>query len=174
MPYGLEPQKPAYPLPACDSRRKFDRTTHIQNDPNSTSPANIWASSTNIKERLDYSCAVFDRDGGLVANAPHIPVHLGAMGATVRAVRAAIPDLGPGDAIVTNDPACGGSHLPDVTVVSPVFARDELRFFVASRGHHADIGGVTPGSMPAHSRTLAEEHQCFSFTHQHSPLLICP
>jgi 5-oxoprolinase (ATP-hydrolysing) len=115
------------------------------------------AVSTNIKERLDYSCAVFDRDGGLVANAPHIPVHLGAMGATVRAVRAAIPELRAGDAIVTNDPAQGGSHLPDVTVVSPVFDRGGLRFFVASRGHQADLGGVTPGSMPADSRTLEEE-----------------
>ncbi len=115
------------------------------------------ALSTNIKERLDYSCAVFDADGGLIANAPHIPVHLGAMGATVRAVRAAIPDLGPGDAIVTNDPASGGSHLPDVTVVSPVFVGERLAFFVACRGHHADLGGITPGSMPAFSRSLAEE-----------------
>ncbi len=115
------------------------------------------AVSTNIKERLDYSCAVFDRDGGLVANAPHIPVHLGAMGATVRAVRHAIPDLREGDAIVTNDPAQGGSHLPDVTVVTPVFALGTLRFFVASRGHHADLGGITPGSMPADSHTLEEE-----------------
>jgi 5-oxoprolinase (ATP-hydrolysing) len=115
------------------------------------------AVSTNIKERLDYSCAVFDRDGGLVANAPHIPVHLGAMGATVRAVRAAIPDLREGDAIVSNDPAQGGSHLPDVTVVSPVFLGGVLRFFVASRGHQADLGGITPGSMPADSRTLEEE-----------------
>jgi 5-oxoprolinase (ATP-hydrolysing) len=115
------------------------------------------AVSTNIKERLDYSCAVFDRDGGLVANAPHIPVHLGAMGATVRAVRKAIPDLRAGDAIVTNDPAQGGSHLPDVTVVSPVFVDGALRFFVASRGHHADLGGTAPGSMPADSRTLEEE-----------------
>jgi 5-oxoprolinase (ATP-hydrolysing) len=115
------------------------------------------AVSTNIKERLDYSCAVFDRDGGLVANAPHIPVHLGAMGATVRAVTRAIPDLREGDAIVTNDPAQGGSHLPDVTVVCPVFEGGALRFFVASRGHQADLGGVTPGSMPADSRTLEEE-----------------
>jgi 5-oxoprolinase (ATP-hydrolysing) len=115
------------------------------------------AVSTNIKERLDYSCAVFDREGGIVANAPHIPVHLGAMGATVRAVKAKIPDLGPGDAIVTNDPAEGGSHLPDVTVVSPVFVEGALRFFVASRGHQADLGGITPGSMPADSRTLEEE-----------------
>jgi len=84
-------------------------------------------------------------------------VHLGAMGATVRAVRDAIPDLQPGDAIVTNDPSQGGSHLPDVTLVSPVFLDGALRFFVASRGHQADLGGITPGSMPAHSRTLEEE-----------------
>ncbi len=119
------------------------------------------ALSTNIKERLDYSCAVFDREGGLVANAPHIPVHLGAMGATVRAVLQAIPDLQPGDAIITNDPAEGGSHLPDVTVVTPVFLEGALHFFVASRGHHADLGGTTPGSMPADSRTLEEEGVVF-------------
>jgi 5-oxoprolinase (ATP-hydrolysing) len=120
--------------------------------------------STNIKERLDYSCAVFDADGGLVANAPHIPVHLGAMGETVQVVRERFPDLAPGDVVVTNDPFAGGSHLPDVTVVTPVFASGESEaggaapdFFVASRGHHADIGGITPGSMPADSRTLAEE-----------------
>ncbi|MCC6619720.1 MAG: hydantoinase B/oxoprolinase family protein [Deltaproteobacteria bacterium] len=121
------------------------------------------ALSTNIRERLDFSCAVFDRQGGLVANAPHIPVHLGAMGEAVRAVRAAFPSMAPGDAFVTNDPSAGGSHLPDVTVVSPVFgpavegAGPELRFFVACRGHHADIGGVTPGSMPPWSTTLVEE-----------------
>ena len=115
------------------------------------------AVSTNIKERLDYSCAVFDPRGGLVANAPHIPVHLGAMAATVRAVRRQIPGLGPGDAVVTNDPAEGGSHLPDVTLVSPVFVEGALRFFVASRGHQADLGGTAPGSMPADSRSLEEE-----------------
>jgi len=115
------------------------------------------AVSTNIKERLDFSCAVFDSGGGLVANAPHIPVHLGAMGESVRAVRAAHPDPAEGDAFVTNDPARGGSHLPDVTVVTPVFAGGTLRFFVASRGHHADVGGVTPGSMPPASTSLAEE-----------------
>ncbi|MBM4385190.1 MAG: hydantoinase B/oxoprolinase family protein [Deltaproteobacteria bacterium] len=115
------------------------------------------AVSVNIKERLDYSCAVFDASGGLVANAPHIPVHLGAMGATVRAVLARFPALREGDAIATNDPAEGGSHLPDVTVVTPVFVGGALRFFVASRGHQADIGGMSPGSMPADSRTLEEE-----------------
>ncbi len=116
--------------------------------------------STNIKERLDYSCAVFDREGGLVANAPHIPVHLGAMSETVRAVLAAFPELVSGDVIVTNDPFSGGSHLPDVTVVTPVFldpADTGPAFFVASRGHHADIGGSTPGSMPSASRSLEEE-----------------
>jgi len=114
--------------------------------------------STNIKERLDYSCAVFDAGGGLVANAPHIPVHLGAMDETVRMVRERFPDLAPGDVVVTNDPFAGGSHLPDVTAVTPVFAESQRpAFFVASRGHHADIGGTTPGSMPADSRTLEEE-----------------
>jgi 5-oxoprolinase (ATP-hydrolysing) len=114
--------------------------------------------STNIKERLDYSCAVFDGSGGLVANAPHIPVHLGAMAETVRQVCAAFPALREGDVVVTNDPAAGGSHLPDVTAVTPVFCGDALpAFFVASRGHHADIGGITPGSIPADSRTLEEE-----------------
>jgi 5-oxoprolinase (ATP-hydrolysing) len=116
------------------------------------------AFSTNIRERLDFSCAVFDRDAGLVANAPHIPVHLGAMGESVRAVLEAHPHPEPGDVFVTNDPAAGGSHLPDVTVITPVFdAAGALRFFTASRGHHADIGGITPGSMPPFSRTLEQE-----------------
>ena len=120
------------------------------------------ASSTNIRDRLDYSCAVFDADGGLVANAPHIPVHLGAMGATVRAVLAQHPELGPEDAVVANDPAAGGSHLPDVTVVVPVHDDAGLRrFVVAARGHHADVGGLTPGSMPAFSASLAEEGVVF-------------
>jgi 5-oxoprolinase (ATP-hydrolysing) len=117
--------------------------------------------STNIKERLDFSCALFDAEGALVANAPHIPVHLGAMGETVRAVRERFADLEPGDAIVTNDPAAGGSHLPDVTLVTPVFAgQAEGRapdYFVACRGHHADVGGISPGSMPALSRSLDDE-----------------
>ena len=117
--------------------------------------------STNIKERLDYSCAVFDGDGGLVANAPHIPVHLGAMSETVRAAIDAFADVRAGDVFVTNDPFAGGSHLPDVTVVTPVFrdasAEEGPAFFVASRGHHADIGGSTPGSMPPASRSLEEE-----------------
>ncbi|MEM9189890.1 MAG: hydantoinase B/oxoprolinase family protein [Myxococcota bacterium] len=114
------------------------------------------AVSTNIRDRRDYSCAVFDGDGRLVANAPHIPVHLGSMGAAVRAVIAKHPEMEPGDAFATNDPTQGGSHLPDITVVAPVDLEDQ-RFFVACRGHHADVGGVTAGSMPAESRSLAEE-----------------
>ncbi len=119
------------------------------------------AMSTNIRDRLDYSCAIFDGDGRLVANAPHIPVHLGAMGETVRAVLEAHPALAPGDVFVSNDPAAGGSHLPDVTVVSAVHVGGAPRFFVASRGHHADVGGITPGSMPPFSRSLAEEGVVF-------------
>ncbi|MBX3270967.1 MAG: hydantoinase B/oxoprolinase family protein [Sandaracinaceae bacterium] len=115
------------------------------------------AMSTNIRDRLDFSCAVFDGEGRLVANAPHIPVHLGAMGETVRAVLDAHPRPAPGDVFASNDPAAGGSHLPDITVVSPVHVRGALRFFVASRGHHADVGGTTPGSMPPFSTTLEEE-----------------
>lgn len=117
------------------------------------------AISTNVKERLDFSCAIFDREGGLVVNAPHIPVHLGAMSETVRAVRRDNPDLRPGDVVVTNDPYRGGSHLPDVTVVTPVHdgATGELLFWTASRAHHAEIGGTVPGSMPPFSRRLAEE-----------------
>lgn len=114
--------------------------------------------STNVKERLDYSCAIFDRAGNLVVNAPHIPVHLGAMGETVRAVLADNPDLAPGDVVVTNDPYRGGSHLPDVTVVTPV--HDDggtLLFLTASRAHHAEIGGIVPGSMPPFSKSLADE-----------------
>jgi 5-oxoprolinase (ATP-hydrolysing) len=114
--------------------------------------------STNVKERLDFSCAVFTATGGLVVNAPHIPVHLGAMGRTVECLIRDVPDLAPGDVLVTNDPYRGGSHLPDVTVVTPVFAPDgELLFFTGSRAHHAEIGGIVPGSMPPFSTRLAEE-----------------
>jgi 5-oxoprolinase (ATP-hydrolysing) len=127
------------------------------------------AVSTNIKDRLDYSCAVFDGDGGLVANAPHIPVHLGAMGETVRAVRERFPNLEDGDVIVTNDPFEGGSHLPDITVVTPIFLgaaeQGAPSFYVASRGHHADIGGTTPGSMPPDSQTLEQEGVVLSAFH---------
>ncbi len=115
--------------------------------------------SVNIKERLDFSCAIFTDAGELVANAPHIPVHLGAMGESVKAMVKANPDgMRPGDVYVTNDPYHGGSHLPDVTVVTPVFSEsNELLFLVANRGHHADIGGIAPGSMPPFSRSLDEE-----------------
>jgi 5-oxoprolinase (ATP-hydrolysing) len=116
------------------------------------------AASTNIRDRLDFSCALFDSEGRLVANAPHIPVHLGSMSETVRAVSAAHPDAAPGTAFVSNDPSAGGSHLPDITVVNPVHDKaGALRFFVASRGHHSDVGGSTPGSMPADSTSLEEE-----------------
>ena len=118
------------------------------------------ALSVNIKERLDFSCAVFDREGNLVANAPHIPVHLGSMGESVQTVmREGAGAIKPGNVYVSNAPYNGGTHLPDVTVVTPVFdeADEEILFFVASRGHHADIGGITPGSMPPDSRTVEEE-----------------
>jgi len=118
------------------------------------------AHSVNIKERLDFSCALFDVGGGLVANAPHMPVHLGSMSASVRAVlRRFGHAIAPGDVFVLNDPYEGGTHLPDITVITPVFSTDEreVLFYVASRGHHADIGGITPGSMPAFSRTVDEE-----------------
>nr|VFK46959.1 MAG: 5-oxoprolinase (ATP-hydrolysing) [Candidatus Kentron sp. TC] len=118
------------------------------------------AYSVNIKERLDFSCALFDGQGHLVANAPHIPVHLGSMGDSVRAVlRARAGDLQPGDVLALNNPYNGGTHLPDITVITPVFDASgaQLRFVVASRGHHADIGGATPGSMPPRSRNIHEE-----------------
>lgn len=117
------------------------------------------AVSTNVKERLDFSCALLDPQGRLVVNAPHIPVHLGALGLCVRAVAKALP-MRPGDVAVTNHPAFGGSHLPDVTVITPVFtegAKATLLGYVASRAHHAELGGTRPGSMPPDARTLAEE-----------------
>ncbi|CAM9306402.1 unnamed protein product, partial [Bubo scandiacus] len=122
------------------------------------------AISTNIKERLDFSCALFGPDGGLVSNAPHIPVHLGAMQETVQfQIRNLGEDLREGDVILSNHPCAGGSHLPDLTVITPVFWPGVPKpvFFVASRGHHADIGGVTPGSMPPHSKALREEGAVF-------------
>lgn len=118
------------------------------------------AYSANIKERLDFSCAVFDADGGLVANAPHVPVHLGSMGESVRAIIHERRDsMVSGDAYMLNDPYHGGTHLPDVTVVTPVFddSGDDLLFYIASRAHHADIGGITPGSMPPDSRVIEDE-----------------
>ncbi|MFE7782441.1 hydantoinase B/oxoprolinase family protein [Streptomyces nigrescens] len=118
------------------------------------------AHSVNIKERLDFSCALFDADGNLIANAPHIPVHLGSMGESIKEVlRRRGDEMRPGDVYAINDPYHGGTHLPDVTVVTPVFDTDgdTLLFLVASRGHHAEIGGITPGSMPAFSSTIQEE-----------------
>ncbi len=117
------------------------------------------AYSVNIKERLDFSCALFDAEGRLVANAPHVPVHLGSMSDAVRAIiRRRGADAQPGAVYALNDPFAGGTHLPDVTVVTPVFGRGPSPlFWVGSRGHHADIGGLTPGSMPPGSRTIAEE-----------------
>ncbi|WP_031525033.1 hydantoinase B/oxoprolinase family protein [Streptomyces sp. NRRL F-5123] len=118
------------------------------------------AHSVNIKERLDFSCALFDPDGNLVANAPHIPVHLGSMGTSVKeVVRRRGATIRPGDSYAVNDPYHGGTHLPDVTVITPVFDGDgdRILFHVASRGHHADIGGLSPGSMPADSRRIEDE-----------------
>jgi 5-oxoprolinase (ATP-hydrolysing) len=122
------------------------------------------AQSVNIKERLDFSCALFDPAGNLIANAPHMPVHLGSMGASVQEViRRRAGDIHPGDVYAVNDPYHGGTHLPDITVITPVFdpAGERVLFYVASRGHHAEIGGLTPGSMPAHSRRLPEEGVLF-------------
>lgn len=116
------------------------------------------SSSVNIKERLDFSCAIFDSQGYLVANAPHIPVHLGSMGESVQALIADQPEpFQPGDVFVSNNPYNGGTHLPDITVITPVFVEEQPLFFVASRGHHGDIGGITPGSMPPHSTHLDQE-----------------
>ncbi|WP_326809245.1 hydantoinase B/oxoprolinase family protein [Streptomyces sp. NBC_01775] len=138
------------------------------------------AHSVNIKERLDFSCALFDPEGNLIANAPHIPVHLGSMGESIKEVlRRNEGHMRPGDVYAINDPYHGGTHLPDVTVVTPVFGdgdgdgdgdegggenvgqEQRLLFLVASRGHHAEIGGLTPGSMPAFSRTVEEEGVLF-------------
>lgn len=117
------------------------------------------AHSVNIKERLDFSCAIFDNDGNLIANAPHIPVHLGSMEEAVKAIiRSTKGNMKAGDAYMLNSPYAGGTHLPDITVISPVFCgTEEVQFYVASRGHHADIGGVTPGSMPPKSMKIYEE-----------------
>ena len=115
--------------------------------------------SVNVKERLDFSCAIFTSVGDLVVNAPHIPVHLGAMSETVRAIIRLNKTFDAGDVFVTNDPFAGGSHLPDVTVLTPVFnaTGEELIFWVASRSHHSEIGGISPGSMPSNATNLAEE-----------------
>ena len=114
--------------------------------------------SINIKERLDYSCAIFSADGGLVANAPHVPVHLGAMSHAVRYQANLHGDtLQPGDVLLSNHPVAGGSHLPDLTVIMPAFHEGKIIFWTAARAHHADIGGIRPGSMPPFSKELWEE-----------------
>lgn len=118
--------------------------------------------STNIKERLDFSCAIFGPEGNLIANAPHLPVHLGSM---QEAVRYQVGHLGEnwkeGEVILANHPSSGGTHLPDMTVITPVFNNGKAEFYVASRGHHADIGGISAGSMPAFSKNLLEEGASF-------------
>jgi 5-oxoprolinase (ATP-hydrolysing) len=120
------------------------------------------ASSVNIKERLDFSCAIFDAEGNLVANAPHMPVHLGSMGDCVTSIIARFGDeIAQGDMFATNAPYNGGTHLPDITVVAPMFIDGERKFFTAARGHHADIGGISPGSMPPFSCNIAEEGALF-------------
>jgi 5-oxoprolinase (ATP-hydrolysing) len=119
------------------------------------------SASVNIKERLDFSCAIFDQSGELIANAPHIPVHLGSMGESITSLIQAKGDrLQPGDVYMINNPYNGGTHLPDITVITPVWlkqASPKPEFYVAARGHHADLGGITPGSMPPHSRHISEE-----------------
>ena len=116
------------------------------------------AYSVNIKERLDFSCALFDAEGNLIANAPHMPVHLGSMGESIKTViRENAGKMQPGDVYALNDPYHGGTHLPDVTVITPVYLSGEPTFYVGSRGHHADIGGTTPGSMPPFSTRIEEE-----------------
>lgn len=114
------------------------------------------AFSPNIRERLDYSCAVFDASGRMIAQAAHIPVHLGSMPASVRAALTAFPVLQKGDVIILNDPYRGGTHLPDITMVSPVIVEDRITFFVASRAHHADVGGMSPGSLPLSTELYQE------------------
>ena len=116
------------------------------------------AYSVNIKERLDFSCALFDANGNLIANAPHMPVHLGSMGESIKTViRENANSMQPGDVFVLNDPYHGGTHLPDITVITPVYLNDVPTFYVGSRGHHADVGGTTPGSMPPFSTRIEEE-----------------
>ncbi|HVH83123.1 MAG TPA: hydantoinase/oxoprolinase family protein, partial [Steroidobacteraceae bacterium] len=165
-----EPAPPAAPAAAATDPARIEISNnlfmHIAEQMGEVLKAT--AQSVNIRERLDYSCALFDSRGGLVANAPHMPVHLGSMGASVRAVietRAA--QLRPGDSWLLNSPYHGGTHLPDMTVVTPVFVADAERvdFFVASRAHHADIGGMTPGSMPPFSRNIEEEGALFECFH---------
>lgn len=114
--------------------------------------------STNIKERLDFSCAIFGPDGSLIANAPHLPVHLGSMQEAVKyQIETLKENWKDGEVIITNHPAAGGAHLPDVTIITPVWESGKPIFYLASRGHHADIGGLTPGSMPPFSKSIYDE-----------------
>ena len=117
------------------------------------------AQSVTIKERSDFSCAVFDKKGDLIANAPHMPVHLGSMDASVKAIILKNKIIKKGDVYALNAPYHGGTHLPDITVIKPIFhpSKDEILFFVAARGHHTDVGGLTPGSMPPDSREIEDE-----------------
>ncbi|HET9108663.1 MAG TPA: hydantoinase B/oxoprolinase family protein [Steroidobacteraceae bacterium] len=159
---------PAWPAPPDPGRIEIFNNLFMHIAEQMGEVLKATAQSVNIKERLDYSCALFDPKGGLVANAPHMPVHLGSMGASVRAViEARRGRLRRGDSWLLNSPYHGGTHLPDMTVVTPVFmtgTEGRPDFFVASRAHHADIGGTTPGSMPPFSRTIEEEgvlFECF-------------
>jgi 5-oxoprolinase (ATP-hydrolysing) len=148
------------PLPADPAQLELFNHRFMQVAEQMGAVLQATAVSVNIRERLDFSCALFDGAGNLIANAPHMPVHLGSMGASVRAVITAnAGGLRPGRAWMLNAPYAGGTHLPDITVVTPVFVANENlpAFWVASRAHHADIGGITPGSMPPASRTIAEE-----------------
>lgn len=120
------------------------------------------AHSVNIKERLDFSCAIFDHQGNLIANAPHMPVHLGSMGESITEVLKTATSMNDGDVYLINDPYHGGTHLPDMTVVTPVFNQGNLIYLLACRGHHADIGGIAPGSMPSNSTTITDEGCLFS------------
>ena len=114
------------------------------------------AFSPNIKEREDHSCAIFNADGEMVAQAAHIPVHLGAMPATMKAVLNYFPNIKSGDVVVVNDPFTGGTHLPDITLLTPLFVKDVLCFFLVTRAHHSDVGGMTPGSMPLSTEVFQE------------------
>ena len=156
--FNLQPSTPSQPDPVM--LEVFNNLFRAIAEQMGTTLQNT-SYSVNIKERLDFSCAIFDREGQLVANAPHIPVHLGSMSESVRSlINPHRDDLKPGDVYILNNPYNGGTHLPDVTVITPVFLPDQPHtpiFYTASRGHHADIGGITPGSMPSNSTSVEEE-----------------
>ena len=151
----LERHEAREPIAAAKAELFTHRFSTIARDMGET--LRRTSTSTNVKERLDFSCAILDEHGRLVVNAPHVPVHLGSMGLCVRSVRERI-DLQPGDVAITNHPAHGGSHLPDITVITAVGAEDgKILGYVAGRAHHAEIGGIAPGSMPSDARHLVEE-----------------